>query len=1320
MASIARLLDKRILPEVSQSMLRDSYYFKNLNDRDLDYHNYDIVAHYMDSFNFKVVEDCRQQLLHIADMNYMTGQRLHLGLVIDCTAEPWNGGYREELLKFVNRLKTPYWAFGVILSIVLYSDINPQRPEDLFMKAYINIDLDSATKLIRSLNTEAHNDDTPNLYISRSSDGRCSLLAIKYLQKCHRLMNMNIPLLIENVTTSDRRDHYGYMMQEYLELQMAGGHSAILTRPYMETGVVSLCDRTCIESYAVRMLGMATTGYTDDGTDLEENEDIFIVHLIFKRPDPMPHKLYSLDKKKNLVAANIWRFNSLAPTMIHYLYILNLRSPLTKKGLDVCQRYTDNMNATTSVRERKFLQATMTLHYHRYEANCYPHATTLNKKDDAQSYLERRITYAIGDEVLARFMKTLKAKSVMHAGIHVIYYAVCKKHLRTKQTIAQYMKDKIPIVLALDNHYNELYCNFTDPCIDCRTHTANTTNVIYVTVNKTMPVVAPPTTMTTYEDLYNLHLLVLSLSIATELPSADLSPSEYRTVPLICVDSDAAVLPLTELFNHWKLVAGSRLAEMFKMFLNHFGPFAFDKIPFNKYVILFDKRTLTLRPSLFYQPSHLSFFRKILPEQAYLEYIDRGFLVNMTAAFWTQCRIRNHPTYRKIDKLWPAYQKWCETCNTNHALMYYLDTQGLGEPNDMLNNMYQTVEPYRKKLRSHKPMPNNRSIWVNSLTPLDTLHPNARCMTSIYHQEPSARHGHYFFKCETCCVWYYVAKYMPKLIDGTSAPKCPLCSSRAYNELSMTTTCSIHGKMWWGMYHYNVTPVSGCIFCPHNYTEHSIPVNAKKPTHKPLYKLIDNVDVLTILGCSYAPNYHLLKSRDIGQLKDKISREVTSLYEIFDYMGLLKVLNTTMPLYNPNTPLIETLTCGVTNVKIPHYIIKKIMAEKVAMDVTIEEFTTNLVTCTLQCTLCDNKDNLMMKRFCVDGCSAQYCHGCFFGILRSKIRQLLSDTHYIPVSEWLQLKCLHCTRPNPWLPYIHNIKPSPVESNLLEQCLDTIGEFDRVTSAGKAIKTLYTRVLKKDRITLDQIPVLKYCKRCNMMYGVPLPPPRDCANLIDVDEDMPYRCAACLVAIKEIEIKRGIVKEKPLLELQGDEVAKILNFERHVDIEKLFRENNNTVIVHDVRLSNTGTYRSLTIEQFQALWERTLGKREYLDQIPDQRKCPRCGVFISKVANCAWMVCIMCQQQFCWVCVSPTHTPGEVVPYCNGHAVLVPGSCLFPINGRVTLTTLYEYDAEHYNVDDVNSSLLVPIRMKRFARERELRIILGEPLPNFRHEGGGV
>ncbi|UBZ25534.1 hypothetical protein CcNV_050 [Crangon crangon nudivirus] len=1198
----------------------------------------DTFDYYKNPCFYTTVNVCRNMQLKLVKSDNIPPNHydLHLFIVIDRSGSMSDG--IQALKEAIQKIVILKDGLRIMLSMILYSDVGD--PPFEFLIPYMNLTIDEAVQILSQVKVDG----------GGMGSEESSLAAIKIAQQFHRLMRVNIPLMIINITDEDRRTPAQYQAHKTCR-----GSVHFSLADFKGTGIER---QVCGEAQSLLQLGISLEGLTHDGSPLESWDDIFILHICIKHPYTTAPNI-SRDMSERIMTVTTTATKDIDAIILDYLYNIYIRSPFTDKEKKVARAYYRQEHSAQdqvtyqSVYEKLIRSAD-------YTTNHNP-LTSLNRNDSVQTRLRERF-----DTLDSTFINTIlremtKPRPAMHMGILGSFFHVFKTAARTSDRVNSILSDRLLPTHTIRILFNRCYiesCSMELPCARCRKGLRYVANPLFVVCSQSLEKLSSAR-LDTVQSLEEVRAFVEALTVS-EVATVDRQDvTHYRVIPDVDIHDDADIIAITELYHHWQVIPGSRQAEMFKFFLQQYGPEQFENIECDVNVILNSPETQQLLPVYYTDVGYTqTILNMLMSSYTYLQYVINGFSVKLTTAMSIPCRIHTQRTYRQYNELHEPYSLACESCQTSHALSYMSIFEGqVKETIQYFKGAAAASATADEELSANEQHPAYVEDLCESMRKLSCTYDLTtgpyKCMTQQYNMPKENRNylGHYFFQCAQCDLWYYVSQERPSLTNGEQKAMCPPCVASMTHEMSIIIKCPTHGDVWWGIHHYNQVPPEACIFCQcPAYTTHPI-TGTSYPTDVPLHTLIDDSDFATILQTTYCPGITIPVTPEITMLRKQVNVKFQSVYSIFTAMAL----PSTLP---PFTPAVDTIRCGDTAVYIPKTMIERLVATKADKGVTVDRFVERMITCEVGCILC-SKMGVILRKMC-QACDAYYCHTCFFQLVKTKMDQMKSSTDFIPAPEWLMLKCIGCQNGNPWTLHVSSIQPKYVEGieNVAEQRDWFIATIAAFPARAKA-------------------PIIKFCTYCQKVRLHALGPRNACCGQAMEVDDTGYLCGICIPTPDRIP------------PLHGEEYEKMLQFRPNIDAAKMYRENNDRVMVESLVDNMPGSI-SLNLAQLTLLCEATLLKFEYQNKIKSHRPCPGCQAMLVKMSDCGSVKCQICRLEFCWICCPQDPSTKRE---CSLHNNLVESLCLFPVEGKLVLTQLYHYCGncignDYSRSDDLHLSIL--------------------------------
>jgi hypothetical protein len=124
-------------------------------------------------------------------------------------------------------------------------------------------------------------------------------------------------------------------------------------------------------------------------------------------------------------------------------------------------------------------------------------------------------------------------------------------------------------------------------------------------------------------------------------------------------------------------------------------------------------------------------------------------------------------------------------------------------------------------------------------------------------------------------------------------------------------------------------------------------------------------------------------------------------------------------------------------------------------------------------------------------------------------------------------------------------------------------------------------------------------------------------------------------------------KESPEKEVRRREYKEI---KKKVALEQNWHREEMNFLDNELALLLSGETSFGTVSRLQWLQQNNTSSKPLLKKIG--KRCPKCGIYISKDGGCNHMKCSMCSYEFCWVCLRALSTHGSDSE-CAKHAQLL-------------------------------------------------------------------
>lgn len=502
---------------------------------------------------------------------------------------------------------------------------------------------------------------------------------------------------------------------------------------------------------------------------------------------------------------------------------------------------------------------------------------------------------------------------------------------------------------------------------------------------------------------------------------------------------------------------------------------------------------------------------------------------------------------------------------------------------------------------------------------------NLVCMNQLYNRPPAELFNNpHMFKCVKCSILYFVNSRTKVLKTNKLKPVCPSCNN---NLPSVHINCQEHGKIWNGFTTYYSE--STCLLCDNGYVKWPIKnVVIKK---EPLINFI-TVDMLsTIIQSTYcAPLSGIIVTNELLEL---LKCGPISNMKLFKHIGLLDIFNR----WILNDAFATRLPSKLSKVNINMQIINKLK-----LDHALPYIHQEILDINENCAICDESYNLIRG---VQLCPCNtfiMCHQCYWSYVKVKFESLTDAAENYSVNEWLTLKCLKCTNPlSNWHLKLKNLQKN---DTITKRRINSYISYYNEIANNKSNNTSPKLCVTCDTIT--------YAMKRNDNCCTDITPPKITFNCCTLN--MPNE------------------QSKELYTIMND----IKKWKINIDWSPVFI-NSATVPIKD---SITNVICKYTQDECIALYESTKNTLEFKLKIKSMQQCPTCNTFISKLGNCAHVICSICECNICWLC-----SFGFNVPKCKPENHSEYGSllrCLYIIDDTLMTTNIYDYD-DVYGSSDV-------------------------------------
>ncbi|UBZ25533.1 hypothetical protein CcNV_049 [Crangon crangon nudivirus] len=725
----------------------------------------------------------------------------------------------------------------------------------------------------------------------------------------------------------------------------------------------------------------------------------------------------------------------------------------------------------------------------------------------------------------------------------------------------------------------------------------------------------PPLTLIflDYEDgTQRLNEFIQTLVVSKVKPSEEYM---YRTLSLPLQDDQ--VTTIVNLYNHSPTYpVGSRDAELLKLALKVNGPPLFKQLAIDDSAILFYREYNNLR----IYPMYKYISDDEIPITESVTYDRHGFKYIPTVA----CKESIVNLHQYEEHL--RYKVLGHILNAQTVKIASLLRTRIPKPQPLLNACIRNTERYIQPCK----LCLGYSELAEDVDIMDT--PDLLC-------------GH----CDNNSPSYggdsLHTRYIIFDSNGYGVPK---------DVQPYATYCSIHQRV------ATSTEFSECLLCDESLIEWMDDEAYDVPTITTLGSILTFEQFRMIIQATFCPTVNLMATHKVQSIKllrylfeyiIKPNRDaVTTIVDcLFQNPMLLCVTE-------PYAPPEDAVLCGNSNVYIPNYIVRCLQNR--FYSTTDTDLTLHLQQIKIECNICETTENLHPSQMC-DHCDVRYCVPCYIKIIEGKLLESISLKKYIPWDEWSKLRCTKCFRFTKWkadtnyhgvINYKYVMKAIDEDPVLGDILIDVCSSY------------------------LASTEVYKWCTKCRRSIHEP---PRDVSCQEQIAEEEEEAAAAAAAAADdmcpEMELYRCIrCKPYKRVKLLGEEVAKFLRFEP-IDVDVLYAQNPDGVILENITKTFmgehavTGTNQLVPIETFREYYNTTLTRQEFIRKIPELQVCPNegCAVIISKMSNCCNVECTNCETVFCWLCSKSNcgieHTMGHL------------DTCLYPIEGTIKITALYEY-----------------------------------------------